>query len=48
MSPELGPELQQGAGETAPKIGRSLVTSHLVRIEIGNSTRGQIGQGFVG
>jgi hypothetical protein len=48
MPPALGPELPQVAGETAPKTCRSRVTSHLVRIEIGCSTRGQVGQRFVG
>jgi len=48
MPPALGPEPPRVAGETAPKTGRSRVTSHLVRIEIGCSTRGQVAQGFVG
>jgi hypothetical protein len=48
MPPALGPGLPRVAGETAPKTGRSRVTSHLARIEIGGSTRSQVGQGFVG
>jgi len=44
MPPALGPELPRVADETAPKIGRSRVTSHLVRIEICCSARGQVGQ----
>ena len=48
MQPALGPELPRVAGETAPRTWRSRVTSHLVRIEIGCSTRGQVGQSFIG
>jgi len=42
------PPIQVVDAKGVPRIWRSRATSHLVRIEIGRSARGQIGQGFIG